>query len=344
LRPLALPLVALSLLACGSSNTRVNPVEGDASVVSDAPAEVAIDVGPPIEAVYEISYFRLGVTTRDGEESTDAWKQFGFDLDGICTTEAQSETSEGTCIRDPKSKINVLADGDDCIDNNFGSQLVPLVKILGGDIEKNLVDGIKKGGATLALQLRDLSPVGADDSVPGALFAAKSATGAAAFDGTDVMDVDESSVADKDLSRPIAVLEGRVELVAGKRVWKGKAATMALPVVFLAGATGAIPVRDVRLEFDLESRRGSVGGYSLVTDITTIVNAILAKNKICPGNIIYESTQANVAQAADMPELLPHDTTKGCASISLGLGFELSPATLGKVYPTPAPPANPCAK
>ena len=343
MRPLLAPLVALLLTgACGPSSTEVHPISIDAGTEADA--AVAVDAGPPIEVVFEVSYFRLGVSTRDGEESSDAWKTYGFDLDGLCTTEEQSKTSAGTCIRAEKSQPAVLTDGDDCIDNNFGSQLVPLIKILGGDIEKNLVDGVKKGGATLAIKLRDLSPSGNDDSVPGALYAAKSASGASLLDGSDVMDVDESSIVDKDLDRPIATLEGRVELVAGKRIWKGKATTLALPVVFLAGAAGSVPVRDVRLEIDLESLRGTVGGYSLVTDIATLVNAILGKQKICPGSIIYDSAHNSVAQSADMPEALPHDTTKPCASISLGLGVELTKATLGKAYPTPPPPANPCVK
>ena len=315
----------------------------------DAGTDVAADVAPPdagapATVVYEVSFFRLGVSTWDGTDDPDAWKQFGFDLDSICTTADQSATSEGTCIRAPKSVPEVLADGDHCIDNNFGSRLVPLVKLLGGDIEKNLVDGVKKGGATLAMRLGDLAPAGADDHVPGVLYAAKSASGASAFDGNDVMDVDESSVTDKDLEKPIAVLDGKVELVDGKRVWKGTADTMALPVVFLAGASGSVPVRGVRIEIDLDAHRGIVGGYSLVTDIATVVNAILAKQKICPGSPLYTTAQDNVTQAADMPAILPQDPTQSCAAISLGLGFELVPASLGKLYPTPAPAANPCAK
>ncbi|MEO7094989.1 MAG: hypothetical protein ABI175_17150 [Polyangiales bacterium] len=328
---------------CGSTSQDPNPVGGDAAAdvtIVDASTEA----GLPATVVYEVSYFRLGVSTRDGEEDPDAWKQYGFDLDGICTSELQSETSEGTCLREPKSKVNVLADGDHCIDNNFGSQLVPLVKVLGGDLEKNLVDGLAKGGATLVIQLRDLEQTGADPSVPGALFAGKSASGASLLDGTDVMDVDETSVVDHDLTKPIAVLDGKVEVIDGKRVWSARAETMSLPVVFIAGATGAIPVRDVRLEIDLETGRGTVGGYSLIADIATIVNALLAKNKICPGSIIYDSAQTNVGQGVDMPAALPHDPTAPCVSISLGIGFEVTKASLGKVYPTPPPPVDNCAK
>jgi hypothetical protein len=330
-------MILLGTSGCGSRSL-------DSSAATDAGADVSGDAGPPIEAVYEVSYFRLGLTARDGTESADAWKKYGFDLDGICTTEDQSKTSAGTCMRVDGSKPVVLADGDACIDNNFGSQLVPLIKALGGDVEKNLIDGVKKGGATLAIRIRDLAPSGADDHAPGALFAAKGAGGTAALDGHDVLDVDQGSVDSNDLEKPLAVLDGHVEIVDGARIWKGKADLLALPVVFIADATGTMPVRGLRLEIDLGTGEGTVGGYSLETDITKVLTVILAKQKICPGDFLYTQAQSTVAQAADMPAILPHDTTKTCESISLGLGFELVPATLGKVIPTPPPPADPCAK
>src|SRR5262249_44845234 len=156
-----------------------------------------------------------------------------------------------TCKRAPSSKDDVLTDGNGCIDNNFGSQLVALIRTIQPATEVTLANGIQKGGVTLALRVDDLAPSGADGSAPGALFASKAAGGGAKFDGSDVFDVDAISV-DGDASKPRAVLQGSVSIVGGARIWSGRADRLDLPAVFIAGASGTIPIRDARIEIDLD--------------------------------------------------------------------------------------------
>src|SRR5207248_2826056 len=119
-----------------------------------------------------------------------------------------------TCKRAPSSKDDVLTDGNHCLDNNFGSQLVALIRTIQPAAETNLATGIQKGGVTLALRIDDLAPSGADGSAPGALFASKASSGAAKLDGSDVFDVDAISV-DGDLTKPRALLTGSVAIVDG---------------------------------------------------------------------------------------------------------------------------------
>jgi len=310
---------------------------GDAQ--QDSPG---VNVPGPSQTIV-VSYFRIGLTTRDGTASDDAWKDYGFDLDGVCTTAADSKTSDNTCQRAPSSKDDVLTDGDDCIDNNFGSQLVTFIREIQPTAEDTLASGIKGGGVTLALRIDDLAPSGADASAPGALFASKVEGSAAKLDGTDVFDVDSSSVEGGDLSKPVATLTGSVSIVGGARTWSGRADLLALPAVFIAGASGTIPIRDARIDVDLDTMRGTVGGFAMLADVQTVVGLLLANQGVCPGNAIYDTVTATVSQSVDMPEALPQDTTKACVALSIGLGLEVVNATLGKTYPTPTPAPDPCA-
>lgn len=337
-------LISALIFGCGTRTLDIGiPVDG--SVDEGGGNDSGIDANVPGGSrTVVVSYFRIGLTTRDGADSKDAWKTYGFDLDGICTTTADSATSKGTCKRAEGSKTDVLTDGDACIDNNFGSQLVPLIRTLQPATETNLVAGIKKGGVTLALRIDDLAPSGSDPWAPAALFAAKAASGAANLDGNDVLDVDAISVTDGDLSKPRALLSGSVGVVGGVRTWTGRADLIDLPAVFVAGAGGTIPIHGARIDVDLDSGRGTVGGWALATDIQAIVAVILGKQAICPGNSLFDQVMTTITQAADMPEALPHETGQTCISISLGLGLETVGGSLGKTYPTPAPAPDPCKK
>jgi hypothetical protein len=337
-------LMSLALgagVACGTRTLEVRVKRSDASVDS---GDASIPDQPGGTVTLLVSYYRLGLTTRDGVEAKDAWRSYGFDLDGLCTTAEDSITSKDTCKRVSGSSTDALVDGDACRDNNFGSRLAPLIKTFSPTAEATLGANIKKGSLTIAVRLDDLAPTGEDGRVPGALFVVKGTGGKAALDGNDVLDVDEMSVKGGDLAQPVAPLAGVVRLVDGARVWSTQVGELELPAVFIAGATGTIPVHGARLEIELDTvpMRGTLGGWILATDAQVVVGGLLRKQTICPDNPVYQQVAKNVLQASDMPATLPHDTTKECEAISLGLGIEMVKATLGKVLPTPTVPPDPC--
>jgi hypothetical protein len=329
-------LLALSLCGCGTRAQLAN-------AASDAGADGASGTNVPGEsATYAVSLFRIGITTRTGEVSDVAWRGYGFDLDSLCTSEGDSASSNGTCKRPEMSKAGAMTDGDSCVDNNFGSQLVPLIKGLDAATETKIVDGIKKGALTLVLRIDDLAASGADGSAPGAWFAAKSSSGTAKLDGSDTWDVDPSSVADGDLGQPLTRVNGSVVIVDGKRIWRSTALELDLPAVFIAGATGTVPMAGARVEIDLDAKTGNMGGYALVSDVQTIVSGVLAGRMICPDNPLHGTIMNTVANSADMPAMLPHDPSQTCAAMSLGLGIELVPGIIAKVALPAKPTPSPC--
>ncbi len=328
--------------ACGTADETVPRPRADAGTDVAMDTAVVIPNVPGGTSTFVVTFFRIGMTTREGVDANDAWKSYGTDLDGLCTTSADSATSKGTCKRPMAAANDSLADGNACIDNNFGARLIPLIKNIDPNAETKIVDGIKKGGPTLVIQIKDLAPDGEDGSAPASLFAARAQTPPAVLDGTEVFDVDETSV-DGVLEKPLAKLDGVVTKVNGKRIWRGRADAFGVPAVFIAGATGALPLRGAVVEIDLDEKRGTLAGYTDVREIQTVVNGLLAQRSICPGNLIYEQVSTNVRQAADMPLALPHDPAKECGAMSIGLGLDLVKAELGVVVPTPPPKPDGCA-
>lgn len=144
LRP-ALALGLISLTACQVY---------DASLVET-------DAGPPVEACdgkapperpampdgddTESYYYGLRFVQLDQEEE---WRNIGFDLDGRCTVEPTFDTE---CR--PPMRSQPPSDGNDGIDNTFGSDLFPLVDIAIPNLQTS-AHGADAEGTMPALRLR----------------------------------------------------------------------------------------------------------------------------------------------------------------------------------------------
>lgn len=77
----------------------------------------------PNEPIFHLalSNLRLGGLDTDGRTSADAWKDIGYDVDGLCTaseTCAASQSAPSSACRAPNGATNL--DGNYCRDNAFG--------------------------------------------------------------------------------------------------------------------------------------------------------------------------------------------------------------------------------
>ena len=93
------------------------------------------DPGQPAAAgttptVLAISQLFLGDTDRQGNPSPTAWKDYGYDLDGIVSTKTGTNHCAPVKGANP---ANVKTDGTNGIDNSFGSNLMPLIVSLASD-------------------------------------------------------------------------------------------------------------------------------------------------------------------------------------------------------------------
>ena len=104
---------------------------------------------------YAIRKLYLGDTDRTGISNSDAWKAFGYDLDGLLTT-AQSTN---VCTLVAGAPIVTQQDGNGGIDNSFGENIVTILETLDGTVSQSLNAPIDAGQFTIMTYA-----VGFDDS------------------------------------------------------------------------------------------------------------------------------------------------------------------------------------
>src|SRR5580698_2448521 len=85
------------------------------------------DAGPTSSqtvSTFAIQTILAGDTVADGSESDSAWQIFGYDLDGLITT----ETSTNVCTLAPGTPNYNQIDGKDGIDNAWGLAVLPVIQ------------------------------------------------------------------------------------------------------------------------------------------------------------------------------------------------------------------------
>src|SRR5262245_38004744 len=85
----AVGLVSVGQLGCGDSSTAEGgggSGGGGGTGIKPPPRPEGAGPGDGPGKVYGTSHIYIGTKTRSGQESADAWKDYGYDLDGQITT------------------------------------------------------------------------------------------------------------------------------------------------------------------------------------------------------------------------------------------------------------------
>lgn len=178
--------VLLSVAACSS------PPPVDAGV----PPRPADAGGVPHGAVetYAIDSILLGDTDRAGALSNSAWRTYGYDLDGLVTT----QDSTDVCTRPSGSPRSNQADGDGGIDNATGSIVLPVLETMAGEPTPSVTEtqAIRAGAFTLELALDGPSDTPSTAGIGLAVFTGASLGAPPTFDGQASWPVLASSLVD----------------------------------------------------------------------------------------------------------------------------------------------------
>lgn len=94
---------------------------------------------------YALHKLYLGDTDRTGVASMDAWKAFGYNLDGKVT----STSSTDVCKLVTGAGRSTQQDGNNGIDNSFGANIMPIVTMLDSSASMTLNDSINNGKFTV---------------------------------------------------------------------------------------------------------------------------------------------------------------------------------------------------
>lgn len=126
----------------------------------------------------------------------EAWRQFGFDVDGFCTTAKQSqENMSGVCIRSTQAIGLAQEDGFGCRDNTVGHVFADALLFSVNDFERTVHARTQSGDAqTFIIQLLDVGDGPDDPYVPARVYVTAPTQFPPLWDGNDVLPVDEESV------------------------------------------------------------------------------------------------------------------------------------------------------
>jgi hypothetical protein len=270
----------------------------------------------------------------------DAWKQFGFDVDGIATSADFTNHCKPNAGADPAA---VFPDGNAGIDNSFGKNLLGLFKNANPMFVAEANGTITSGKFTQMMLLEKLGAAADQDPLPTRLFSGAELGMPPKFDGSDCWPVREESLADPKDPTSAKVVFDKASL--SKDVWKSGATTTLVLHLNVAGYVAPLTIYQARLQMTLAplhdaSALGQLGGVLDTEEFVEVARDVAGKiNPLACG--AFDSFAKQIRQASDIMKDGTQDPTAICDGISVGLGFTMLEVQLGTVAKPPVQ-ADPC--
>lgn len=283
---------------------------------------------------YAVKEVFVGDRTRAGVKSGDAWKAFGFNVDGVDTKAAGQ-----SC----KSQSRAATDGDNGIDNAFGGAILPIILPVQKDVADIANQTIKDGKFTLMFDIFGLNGEANQTAtgLSGNILPGGSMGKAPTFTKADDWPVVREILSDPSDPRSSTIKLNDAYVVDGTFVYQGNA-TVSLR---FGGNDISLALKKAAITMD-HSGVGMIGGAIKATDLVTELKKIVGN--INPA-LCNEATIAPVLQqildAADiMADGSAGSPDQDCDGISVGLGFTAAEIGLPKsVAPAVGDVPDPCA-
>jgi hypothetical protein len=316
-----------------------------------APSAEAILPDGAGHVTFAVSRFLVGDRDRAGRVGTDAWKRYGYDLDGLASGARTFDGFDGLCTpREGASRTAVQADGEAGIDNAFGATLLPL--ILGADpaFPEEVERSLAAGGTTLLVDLEALGSGTDYRGMSAGLYTGAPLGHAPAYDGSDDWPVraDASPGAASAISTGLVATDSYVT----GNTWVGRfhgVLTVELP--WLKGITMHLRIGDPVVTMALDPSRGGVeegtiAGVIATEDLLAEARdeALRVDASLCPGTSTMKAILAEISMASDIMADGTQDPARTCDGISIGLGFSARRVRLGPVVAAPVIPPAECAR
>ena len=338
----ALATTAVSAVGCSDD------AEPAAAATSKAAAPTKPSADPTTsteEHNYAVRKIYFGDTDRSGAASRDAWRTFGFDLDGKNT----NDKATASC----KSAAETVTDGDDGIDNAFGSKLLPLALTVQSDLAARTNALLEAGNATTMLVVKGID----DKSIPqtniglsAQLFAAGkfSETGAPTWSTADDWPVRPELLNGGTLAGGAKVRFSDAWIQSGQFA-SGAPSTITVGLQMFGNAVELSIHRAVVVFDHLAPGKvvnGTVAGVVNTEELIAQVGPLAgrATTTLCPGTDLLTNILQTLRNASDMRIDGSSDPSLDCDGISIALGFEATEIGLPKTVAPPAgaPSPDPC--
>ena len=341
-------LVGALAYSAGCSSGPAAPTPGQPPAKPSGPATTSTTV-----ETFAIQKLLLGEADRTGTPSTSAWKAYGYNLDGKTTT----KDSTDVCTLHTGAPKTNQADGNNGIDNAFGSVILPIIETAASlpTPSDTISQAIDSGSFTIQLQVKGLDDTATQTAtgLTGQLFASgKYDNGTPAFDATTDWPVSGlllNNPTDINSGSKIAFNDAYVSngtFVSGDLAAGGITVTISL--VF-QGVPLALSVNHAVITFDhtdaADAANGTIAGVidteQLITGLQSVAGRISAS--LCGS--AFNGIADQIRQASDIIKDGSNKAGAQCDGISIGLGF------VGKKIANPtkiasddgAVPPDPCA-
>ncbi|HSQ65548.1 MAG TPA: hypothetical protein VLM85_20150 [Polyangiaceae bacterium] len=342
--------------ACGGIISGATDGGGDGSVVlppsgpgqPPAPPQGGGTPAPNDLATFAIQTLFLGESNRTGGAlSVYAWKDYGYDLDGLVTT----KTSADVCtlaVGAPKAN---QTDGNDGIDNAWGAVILPIIQTAASLPTPSQVvsQSIQSGANTLELMVSGLStdPAQSSTGLRLQVFAGGVYPGKPAFDSSTVWPVLASSLADgQTIAGGARTAFHDAYVTNGTFVSGPTAGTLTVSLVF-QGAPIALVLHHPIVSFDHTSdavaENGTIAGVLDPNEFVAMFKAMAGRVSTSLCGSAFDGIAQQILQAQDILSDGTNAPGQVCDGISIGLGFTaLRIANPSQVEADPPPPPDPC--
>jgi len=297
--------------------------------VSPPPRPTGASPGDGSGTIFGASHIYIGTKTRDGVEKSDAWADYGYDLDHQVTGSAFTTHCKPAGGAAPN---NVFPDGTNGIDNAFGKVLLPIIKTAAAtsvtDLEASLNEAITGGTFTIIVNLKDLGAGANYDPINAGLLAGKEGVPPVWKTVPEFPEVPFTNS------------------YVNENTWvSGDQGTVSLNIG-IAGFSLALDIKAAFLTMDMNSAHdGATGGVvagvldteAFIEQLRDVLGAVQAS--FCDGAAV-EGILNQIRQASDIMKDGTQDAGAECNGISIGIGFDASVITLDGEG-TPADPVDP---
>jgi hypothetical protein len=294
---------------------------------------------------YAVSKLYLGGSRKDGTPDPNAWKDIGYNLD------KKISTAESTDLCRPAAggaKQQVYPDGNDGIDNAFGKILLPVILSLAPDAETSINDSLGEGSFTVILNHTNLGDGANYLNLLSKLYAGQDLGNPPANDGTDVW-----PVAPELPQNPDDIESSKVQFpnsYVNNNVWvSGSPGTVTLSVA-VQGFQLALVITQATISMQLaedhqSASNGVIAGVLEVEPFLVELQKIAGSlsPELCdPNSTLFQNVAASIRGASDILTGGLQDPNQECNAISIGIGFDAVPVSLGAVAPPSEPGEDPC--
>ncbi|MBK7582248.1 MAG: hypothetical protein IPI67_18835 [Myxococcales bacterium] len=343
----------------GSTTGKPDPEEPGArppAQGSGAPAAGAADT------VVALNKLFLGDTDYSGNPDPNAWRTIGYNLDGLVSTKNGTNHCK---YQEGATKSSVQTDGENGIDNSFGSNLVKIIASLAANPSSTISESLASGSFTIMLKMNKLEASADQTGIKTLLYGGSTfdalvpdckATptepncSAPKFDGSDMW-----PVLPELLTNATDIDSAKVQFpssyVAGGTWVSGSEGDLNL-TVSIQGFSLALKITKAVITADLagagataKATKGVIAGIipteNLIGELKKVAGGF--DKTLCEGQT-FESIAQQIRAASDiMSDGTNGDPSKLCDGISVGLGFEALAVQLGGIAPSATPPPDPCA-